>query len=52
VDTVIGKYPIGVIEGQGKLGYDTVLGTPDENRPAPSMVVGRRSIIGANSVLT
>lgn len=52
VDTVIGKYPIGVIEGQGKLGYDTVLGNPGVDRPAPSMEIGRRSIIGGNSALT
>lgn len=48
VDTVIGKYPVGVIEGQGKLGYDTVLGTPGK---ASGMEVGRRSTIGCNSVL-
>ncbi len=51
VDTVIGKYPVGVIEGQGKLGYDTVLGSPGANPGGPSMAVGRRSTIGCNSVL-
>jgi phage tail-like protein len=51
VDTVIGKYPIGVIEGQGKLGYDTVLGNPDEEARTASMKIGQRSILGANSVL-
>jgi UDP-3-O-[3-hydroxymyristoyl] glucosamine N-acyltransferase len=49
VDTVIGKYPVGVIEGQGKLGYDTVLGTPGAK--ASGMEIGRRSTIGCNSVL-
>ncbi len=52
VDTVIGKYPVGVIEGQGKLGYDTVLGNPGGDRRAPQMEIGRRSVIGGNSVLT
>ncbi len=28
VDTIVGQYPLGVIEGQGTLGYDTVLGVP------------------------
>jgi phage tail-like protein len=51
IDTVIGKYPVGVIEGQGKLGYDTVLGRPGENPPRPAMEVGHRSTIGCNSVL-
>ncbi len=30
VDTIVGKYPLGVVEGQGSLGYDTVLGVPGE----------------------
>lgn len=51
VDTVIGKYPVGVIEGQGKLGYDTVLGNPDEEARTASMKIEQRSILGANSVL-
>ncbi|HUA58214.1 MAG TPA: phage tail protein [Verrucomicrobiae bacterium] len=52
VDTVIGKYPAGVIEGQGKLGYDTVLGSPSESDKRPGMRIGRKSTIGCNSVLT
>ena len=51
IDTVISKYPVGVIEGQGKLGYDTVLGTPGGERGRTTMSVGRNSAIGCNSVL-
>jgi hypothetical protein len=43
---------VGVIEGQGKLGYDTVLGSPGGARGGPGMAVGSRSTIGCNSVLT
>jgi phage tail-like protein len=50
IDTVIARYPMGVIEAQGKLGYDTVLGSP-EDRGTPRMSVGRSSVIGCNSVL-
>jgi phage tail-like protein len=51
VDTIVGRYPLGVIEGQGKLGYDTVLGVPGEKRRAPSMQVGRNASVGSSSVL-
>jgi phage tail-like protein len=51
IDTVIGKYPAGVIEGQGKLGYDTVLGRPGENRTGPSGRVGDNSTIGCSTIL-
>jgi phage tail-like protein len=51
VDTVIGEYPVGVLEGEGKLGYDTVLGTPDERKMRPSMKLGNRSAVGATTVL-
>ncbi len=51
VDTVIGKYPIGVIEGQGKLGYDTVLGSPGEEKARPSMKLGGHSSVGSTTVL-
>jgi hypothetical protein len=50
VDTVVGKYPVGVIEGQGSLGYDTVLGVPGENKRRP-MEVGRNARVGSTSVL-
>jgi phage tail-like protein len=51
VDTVLGKYPVGMIEGQGKLGYDTVLGSPEKSTERPSSSVGRSSRIGCNTVL-
>jgi phage tail-like protein len=51
VDTVLAKYPVGMIEGQGSLGYDTVLGSPEESRKRPSSSVGRSSRIGCNTVL-
>jgi phage tail-like protein len=51
VDTVLGKYPIGLIEAQGKLGYDTVLGSPEKSTARPSSSVGRSSRIGCNTVL-
>jgi hypothetical protein len=51
VDTVLGKYPVGMIEGQGKLGYDTVLGSPEKSTKRPSSSVGRSSRIGCNTVL-
>jgi phage tail-like protein len=50
VDTVVGKYPVGVIEGQGTLGYDTVLGVPGESKWR-SMEVGRNARVGSTSVL-
>jgi phage tail-like protein len=51
VDTVVSKYPIGVVEGSGKLGYDTVLGSPEKSARQPSSEVGRSSRIGCNTVL-
>jgi phage tail-like protein len=50
VDTVLAKYPAGVIEGQGALGYDTVLGGPENNK-GPDSSVGRSSRIGCNTIL-
>lgn len=50
VDTVVGKYPLGVIEGKGALGYDTVLGVPGENKKR-LMEVGRNARLGSTSVL-
>lgn len=51
VDTVIGRYPVGVIEGQGQLGYDTVLGTPGRAGAIPDLRVGRTSRVGGGAVL-
>jgi phage tail-like protein len=51
VDTVIGKYPLGVIEGQGKLGYDTVLGTPGESQTPRPLRIGGDTRLGCNTIL-
>lgn len=51
VDTVLAEYPVGMIEAQGKLGYDTVLGTPEKSTKRPSSQVGRSSRIGCNTLL-
>jgi phage tail-like protein len=48
IDTVIGKYPVGVIEGRGALGYDTVLGGPGEpanNRVNENLCIGCSTIL-------
>jgi phage tail-like protein len=50
VDSVIAAYPSGVIEGQGKLGHDTVL-SGSTAHGSPSMQVGLRSVIGCNASL-
>jgi phage tail-like protein len=51
VDTVIGRYPVGVIEGQGQLGYDTVLGSPAEETSRPQARVGNNSRVGCGTRL-
>jgi phage tail-like protein len=51
VDTVIGKYPAGVIEGQGQLGYDTVLGDPSEKTTKQPIRVGETSRVGCGTKL-
>jgi phage tail-like protein len=46
VDTIVGKYPIGVVEGQGSLGYDTVLGVPGEQGAGTDDArVGKTSVL-------
>lgn len=51
VDSIIGKYPVGVIEGQGQLGYDTVLGSPGEEATRPHTRVGQNSRLGCGTRL-
>jgi phage tail-like protein len=51
IDTVVGEYPIGIIEGQGKLGYDTVLGDPGATRSATENRVNKTTFIGCNTIL-
>lgn len=49
VDSIIGRYPVGVIEGQGQLGYDTVLGNPAE--PTAPARIGTNSGLGCGTRL-
>jgi phage tail-like protein len=51
VDTVIGRYPLGVIEGEGQLGYDTVLGNPSDATIAPPLGIGRTMRLGCGATL-
>ncbi len=51
VDTVIGRYPVGLIEGTGKLGYDTVLGDPGSAMDRPAVTVGKNARLGTGTVL-
>ncbi|PWU14368.1 MAG: hypothetical protein C5B50_17465 [Verrucomicrobia bacterium] len=51
VDTVISRYPSGVIEGQGSLGYDTVLGSPGQAPAQKPLRIGRDSRLGQNAIL-
>jgi phage tail-like protein len=51
VDTFVGKYPVGALEGQGTLGYNTVLGNPGDEKQRPGTHVGRNARVGSTSVL-
>jgi len=51
VDTIIARYPLGVVEGQGTLGYDTVLGVPGEQGAERAIRVGGNARVGATFVL-
>jgi phage tail-like protein len=51
VDTIIGRYPVGVIEGQGQLGYDTVLGSPAEETSPPQARIGNNARVGCGTRL-
>jgi phage tail-like protein len=50
-DTVVGKYPNKVIEGQSKLGYDSTLGEPLGEQPPPGMRVGKSTRIAATTLI-
>jgi phage tail-like protein len=50
-DTVIGRYPSGVTLGDTPLGSGSVLSAPPHAQGGPSLAVGRRSRIGATTVL-
>lgn len=51
VDTVIAEYPLGVIAGQGRLGYDTVLGTPGQSRLRSPFRIGDGARVGSSTRL-
>jgi len=51
VDTIVGRYPVGVVEGQGTLGYDTVLGVPGEQGAQRAIRVGGNSRVGSSFLL-
>jgi phage tail-like protein len=51
IDTVIGRYPDGVITGEGQLGYDSLLGDPPGEGEPPSMRVGVHSRIGSSTLI-
>ena len=51
VDTAIGAYPASLKEGEGQLGYDTVLGPSVNEAKPPSLRVGIRSRIGSSTLL-
>jgi phage tail-like protein len=50
-DTVVGKYPNKVIEGQSKLGYDSTLGEPMDEQPRPTMRIGKSTRIGSTTLI-
>lgn len=51
LDTVIGAYPNRVVEGEGRLGYDTVLGPSADESGPPTMRIGVRSRIGSSTLV-
>jgi len=51
IDTVISQYPEGVVEGEGKLGFDTVLGPSSDESDPPTMRVGVRARIGSSTLI-
>lgn len=51
VDSVVGRYPAGVIEGHGSLGSDTVLGLSAGEAMSATMRVGSHSRIGSTTVM-
>jgi phage tail-like protein len=50
-DTVVGKYPNKVIEGQSKLGYDSTFGEPLDEQPRPTMRIGKSTRIGSTTLI-
>jgi phage tail-like protein len=52
VDSVVGRYPAGVVTGAARLGGDAVLGPAADDTAPPGLRIGSRSRIGSTSVLT
>jgi phage tail-like protein len=50
-DTVVGRYPQKVIEGQSKLGYDSTLGEPPAQQGGPALQIGKSARIGATTLI-
>lgn len=51
LNTVVGRYPAGIREGQNRLGQDTVLTAGPAEERRPTLKVGLRSRIGASTLL-
>jgi phage tail-like protein len=51
IDTVVGDYPDRLVEHEGTLGYDTVLGPSQDERAGPALRVGKRSRIGTSTLI-
>ncbi len=51
VDTVVGRYPEGVVAGDTELGRGSVLGPSEDQSTAPTFTVGVRSRIGSSSLI-
>jgi phage tail-like protein len=51
LDTMISAYPGRAIEGEGRLGYDAVLGASADETGPPTMRVGVRSRIGSSTLV-
>jgi phage tail-like protein len=50
IDSVLERYPDRTVMGEGKLGYETVLG-PSQNDEPPTMRIGERSRVGSSTVI-
>ena len=51
LDTVIGEYPQGVVAGQARLGYDSLLGPSADEAQPPTLRVGVRARIGSSTLI-
>jgi phage tail-like protein len=51
LDTVVSRYPDAVVEGEARVGYDSVLGPSADEAQPPTIRIGIRSRIGSNTVI-